>query len=109
MQQGRGYPLKLVFTLNSGEYLSDAQVQITGAGGKTVVEEMSQGPWMFVNLPPGNYTVNATVNDRRVSQKVAVGRGAQKVVQFRWSDTATERSPDRGQAGESARGGAASR
>ncbi|HWI15119.1 MAG TPA: carboxypeptidase-like regulatory domain-containing protein [Burkholderiales bacterium] len=84
-QQARGYELKLVFTSEKGAYLADVPVQVTDAKGNVVVDAVSQGPWMFVDLSPGTYTVKATYDGRSETRRVSVATG-QKTLQFRWSE-----------------------
>lgn len=84
-EQARGYELKLVFTTQKGAYLADVPVQISDAKGSVVVDAVSQGPWMFVDLPGGSYTVKATYEGKTESRKVSVGK-SQKTVQFRWRE-----------------------
>lgn len=86
--KAKDYNLKLVFALASREYLADVQVDIADAQGKNVASELSEGPWMFAKLPPGSYTVKATVNDKTETKKVSVGKQGQKTVNFLWPASA---------------------
>jgi hypothetical protein len=46
----------------SGAYLSDARVLVSPAsGGAPIFDHTMAGPWLLVNLPPGRYTVTATL------------------------------------------------
>jgi len=47
----------------SGAYLTDAQLRIVDTQRQTpVLERTSDGPWFMVALPPGRYTVSATLH-----------------------------------------------
>lgn len=59
-QARRRWPLSLQFTGPDAGYLADVQVQIAKAGGATVLDTTSKGPYLFVRLPQGRYTVTAT-------------------------------------------------
>lgn len=59
-RMGQDYDLKLGFAEKAGNYLSDVEVTIKDAGSTTVLEAVSQGPWFFVKLPAGKYTILAT-------------------------------------------------
>ncbi|MBB5410237.1 hypothetical protein HDG34_004190 [Paraburkholderia sp. HC6.4b] len=59
-QARRQWPLSLQFTGPGASYVADVQVKIAKAGGATVFEATSKGPYMLVRLPQGRYTVNAT-------------------------------------------------
>jgi hypothetical protein len=86
--KARDHNVKLVFALSSGEYLSDVDVEISGAGGRQVVAHRAGGPWMFAKLPPGDYTVRASVDGNTQTRKVSVGKQGQKVVNFLWPASA---------------------
>jgi hypothetical protein len=87
-QQARDHNLKLVFALSSREYVSDVEVNVADSRGKSVATATSEGPWMFVKLPPGAYTVKATFNGKSQTKKVAVGKSGQKTVNFLWPTSA---------------------
>jgi hypothetical protein len=75
--------LKLVFALNTGNYVSDVQVKVMNSAGQTMIEDTSNGPWLLARLPAGSYTANATYNGHTVTQKFSVGKGL-RTAQFRW-------------------------
>jgi hypothetical protein len=76
--------VKLVFSLNTGNYLADVAVKVNDAKGRTVIDGVSDGPWLYAKLPPGSYTATATYNGRTVSQPFTAGRSAQRVAHLRW-------------------------
>ena len=76
--------VKLVFALNTGNYVSDVQVKVTDKSGRAVIEDTSNGPWLLARLPAGSYTANATYNGHTVTQKFTVGGKGLRTAQFRW-------------------------
>lgn len=55
------FDLRLMFALQgSGEYLAAVRVSITDTHGANVLTAESQGPWFLVELPSGDYTVDAS-------------------------------------------------
>lgn len=76
--------VKMVFSLNTGNYVSDVQVKVTDKSGKVVLDELSNGPWLYAKLPPGSYTAAATYNGSTVKQNVSVARSGARTAQFRW-------------------------
>ena len=76
--------VKMVFALNTGNYVSDVHVKVTGNGGRTVLDDTSNGPWLFATLPPGSYTATATYNGKAVTQRFSVGKSGVRTAQFRW-------------------------
>lgn len=55
---------RLEFFAQSGSYLSDVNVTVTNASGQEVVQTVTEGPWLILDLPDGNYQVRAEVEDR---------------------------------------------
>jgi hypothetical protein len=77
------WPLALRFTGSRNEYLADVQVTITRVGGQTVLDTISQGPYMLVKLAPGRYTVRAQYEDTAQTKSIKLERHA--TLAFRWS------------------------
>ena len=79
------YPLKLVFALRSGAYLADVSVQLFDSAGKLVTEAQSRGPWLFLDVPAGEYKVLATSKAHAsASARVNVTGSEQIVVNLTW-------------------------
>ena len=76
--------VKMVFSLTTGNYLSDVAVKVTDSSRGTVIDDVSNGPWLFAKLPPGSYTVAATYNGKTVTQRLSIGKSGVRTVQFRW-------------------------
>ena len=76
--------VKMVFSLNTGNYVSDVQVKVTDKSGQTVIDEVSNGPWLMAKLQPGSYTATATYNGKAVTQKFSVGKSGVRTANFRW-------------------------
>ena len=68
----RDYNLKLAFAAPNGEYFDNVQVAIASTRGKKVYDGASEGPWFFIKLPPGRYTVAATMNGKTIHRSVRV-------------------------------------
>jgi hypothetical protein len=71
------YNLKVVFALASGDYLSNIPVVIAEPGGKEILDTVSTGPWLLVDLPQGRYKVIAHYKDQKKVRMVEVDRGFQ--------------------------------
>jgi hypothetical protein len=76
--------VKMVFALNTGNYVSDVGVQVKNSAGKMVLDDVSNGPWLYAQLPPGSYTATATYNGKAVTHRFSVGSRGVKTAQFRW-------------------------
>ena len=79
------FNLKLVFAMKSGGYVSGARVTLADAGGKTLLDTTSEGPWLLVKLPSGRYRVIATLSGKTIERKTAVNAANLKTLDFRWS------------------------
>ena len=58
--KAKDYDLKLSFADRRGEFISDVKVIIADRHGKELVNLTTAGPWLFVELPTGNYELKAT-------------------------------------------------
>lgn len=81
------YPLALTFARMDhgvGEYLADVNVVIRDAHHATVLDTVSQGPYLLARLSPGTYKVTASFKNETRSRNVKVaGNGSARVV-FTW-------------------------
>ena len=82
-EQARDYGLKLVFTLSTGNFISDVAFEVLSTG-KVVVSDVARGPWAFVKVPPGNYSVRATYEGLTQTRKVTVPNKGQRLLPFSW-------------------------
>jgi hypothetical protein len=78
----------------SGAFLSDVQLKITDAKNEVVLDTLMVGPWLFVDLEPGHYTIDARFKDQSLQRKVSVGRGQQQQQAILYFDSDAQVSPD---------------
>lgn len=73
LQQAGSYNLWLVFAeQGTGNYLANVQVALSDARGEPLLDVVTDGPWLFAQLPPGRYTVRTGMGH---DQAVTVGNG----------------------------------
>lgn len=89
MRAVRGrYSLALTFAMqvgNTGYYTSSAQLRIARAGGGTVLEASADGPFLFVELPPGTYDLSAELAGEKLERRgVVIQPGAHTELVLRW-------------------------
>jgi len=77
------YNVKFVFATLSGCYLADVKLTISGAGGKPLLDQTVNGPWLYARMPEGEYHVTAVVEGKKKVEKVAVGPKFQTLM-FGW-------------------------
>jgi hypothetical protein len=59
-ERAKGYNVKLVFAATDGSYISAVSVMIATAKGAEIASLKTDGPWFYIQLPPGSYSVKAT-------------------------------------------------
>jgi len=82
-ERAKDFNLKLVFTLNEGNYIADVNVTVKDAKGRTVVEDVAEGPIFLARLPAGQYNVTANFDGKTQTRKLRVGKGL-RTEYLRW-------------------------
>lgn len=80
--QASNFNLKLAFAAPGGEYFDNVGVMIARTNGAKVYEGTSEGPWFFIKLPPGRYTVAATMNGKTIHRNVRVPQRSASKLHF---------------------------
>jgi len=91
-ERGKDFNVKLVFADSDGSFIAAVTLEIVGAKNEPIASLTTNGPWFYIQLPPGIYHVKATFagqikeakalrvsRDKRVQQVFvwALGRGNQ--------------------------------
>jgi len=82
------YPLTLEFVVAArprAEFTAGVKVLITDHAGKVVLETVSDGPFVLVKLPAGNYTVTADQHGQIKTRHVRVIDKRPGRVIFEWN------------------------
>jgi hypothetical protein len=58
-ERAKDYNLKLVFAEKTGPYLSDVSVALASGKDGEILTIATNGPWFYIQLPPGTYEVKA--------------------------------------------------
>lgn len=86
ISQAQGYNLHVTFAIGpENKYVADVDIAIRNASGQTLLTLDETGPLVFVQLPPGKYTVVATRNDEERRATAEVGSGAPRNLVFHWA------------------------
>ncbi|WP_415772775.1 carboxypeptidase regulatory-like domain-containing protein [Pseudomonas sp. LB3P38] len=85
IQQTTGYNLHMTFSTGpKDEYVPDVNLIIQKTPGQPVLTLSEAGPLVYVQLPPGKYTVIATRNGEERRDTADVGSGAARNLVFHW-------------------------
>lgn len=70
----KAYNVQLTFAEKAGAYLADVNVVLTGAKGREIVAIKTNGPFLYIQLPPGSYGVSATFKGETKKSRFIVGQ-----------------------------------
>ena len=85
----KNFALSLLFAqTRRGEYLADVKVSIKDRAGKTLLEAVSDGPFLLAQLPAGTYQVSAEYAGKALAKTVRVEPKGGTRVAFVWRATA---------------------
>jgi hypothetical protein len=70
-----GFNLQVVVAMSgSGEYRADVPVTVENLNGEPVLNVVTDGPWLFANVPPGRYRVRTGDGQERFVDVATTGR-----------------------------------
>lgn len=78
------FDLQLRFATTEGAYLSDVRVVLQDASRRTVLDTVADGPFLYVDLPSGTYSVIVSSGAREQQRRVNVTNGRLSRVDFYW-------------------------
>ena len=61
-ERAKDYNVKLVFAAKDGSFISGVALRIANAKGVQIAAVATDGPWFYIQLPAGIYSVRATFN-----------------------------------------------
>jgi hypothetical protein len=82
----QAFPLRLIFSVESGAYVVADHVDVSDAKGKVLGVD-NVGPMLLVKVLPGNYTIDASYGGKTELRKVRVGPDG-VTVNWRWPEEA---------------------
>jgi hypothetical protein len=59
-ERGKSYNVKFSFADKRGPYIAGVKVLLEGENRTEIVNVVSNGPWFYIQLPPGTYNLKAT-------------------------------------------------
>ena len=91
----RDFPLSITVAAKSGAYLADSRIRIDDAQGKMVLDTQLNAPYLLVDLSPGKYSVEATVQGSKQQRSVDIAAGTPAKIVFSF-DVPVDRVPEKG-------------
>jgi hypothetical protein len=91
----RDFPLSITVAATSGAYLADSHIRIDEARGKLVLDMQLEEPYLLVDLSPGKYSVEATLQGRKQQRSVEIAAGTPAKIVFSF-DVPVDRVPEKG-------------
>jgi hypothetical protein len=73
------WPLSMEFAETRGghaDYLAGVDVVVRDASGRTALQATTDGPFMLAQLPPGRYTIEASLDGNTKRESVTIKDGA---------------------------------
>jgi hypothetical protein len=90
----RDFPLSITVAAKSGAYLADSRIRIDDAQGKMVLDTQLNAPYLLVDLSPGKYSVEATVQGSKQQRSVDIAAGTPAKIVFSF-DVPVDRAPEK--------------
>jgi len=84
---GKDYPLTLEFVVRTEShngYTSDVKVLLADHKGKTLLDTVSNGPFLLVKLPPGKYRLEATKEGQTKVLQLDIRVGKHQKIMIEW-------------------------
>jgi hypothetical protein len=78
------FPLKLVFVDVSGAYVGKVAVTVSGRGREDLEITANSGPWLFLDLPPGTWTIVAAFEGVSTKTVITLAPGEMKTEILSW-------------------------
>jgi hypothetical protein len=78
----RDMALSITVAAKSGAYLADSHIRIQDARGHVVLDTQLNAPYLLVDLVPGKYSVEATVQGKKQQRSVGIASNTHAKVVF---------------------------
>ncbi len=83
--RAREYNLRLTFGAKAGQYIADVRLLIQDEKGKEIISTDTEGPWFFIDLPPGKYSIKATFKgETKEIRNLSLSKGKRARQYFHW-------------------------
>lgn len=100
LKEGSSWPLMLELAQADtprAAFISDVLVTIKDGSGNTVLETVTEGPYLLVKLPPGKYSLDATYESTKRHRDLSIQKGGSKKITLLWSAPKGQVTSNQGQ------------
>lgn len=73
------YNVFIVFSAPQGSYLANIPFAVTGRNGREIIKGVSEGPLLYMMLPPATYRISARIDGVWQSKQIQAGTSAHPV------------------------------
>ena len=87
LREGRSWPLMLELAQGdapNAAYISDVRVIIKDGSGNTVLDTVTEGPFLLVRLPSGKYSIEANYESTTRHRDVTIEKKGGKKITLIW-------------------------
>jgi len=74
----------------AGNFIADVAVHVEDAGGRALLDAVSDGPWLYARLAPGRYRLRATYAGVEQTRAFQVRAGRHTELYLYWDDPAAQ-------------------
>ena len=74
----------------AGNFIADVAVHVEDAGGRALLDAVSDGPWLYARLAPGRYRLRATYAGVEQSREFQVRARRHTELYLYWDDPAAQ-------------------
>ncbi|WP_153131939.1 hypothetical protein [Dechloromonas hortensis] len=67
------YNVHIVFSNRQGSYLADIPFAVAGRDGRQIISGVSEGPLLYIKLPPGAYRISAQIDGAWLHRRIQAG------------------------------------
>lgn len=67
------YNVHVMFSNRQGSYLADIPFTVSTLSGREVVSGVSEGPLLYIKLPPGSYQISVQLDGAWHNKRILVG------------------------------------
>jgi hypothetical protein len=78
------FNVNLLFSSTEGHFFGSAKVLVQDAAGSTVMNSQAKGPYFYLDLAAGAYTVTATMFEQPQQKNLTVSETGRHELTFRW-------------------------